>query len=328
MTLSCTDADSIPKVRDAGKIIRRDDVDLQVMHNGIVIREGCYGGAWMTEIIRSLHGHHEPQEEIVFDTVVRRLKEDTPLPTMIEFGSFWTYYGIWFAHELKGGRVVAMEPDPHNLEVGRLNAELNGCTDQITFVRGAIGAEPGNTFEFVAESDLKPYTVTQFDLASLMESTQLEHVDLALVDVQGAETVLLDRAKSDLIAGRVRFMIVSTHHHSISGNALTHQRALALLRELGAHVIAEHSIPESFSGDGLIAVSFDPRDSDLVVPISYARSKDSLFDEVEIDLYLAQNQLAGVTQERNNILNSTSWRLSAPIRGAARLMRRGAKKPG
>jgi hypothetical protein len=151
----------------------------------------------------------------------------------------------------------------------------------------------------------------------------LEHVDLVLVDVQGAETVLLHRALGDIAANRVRFMIISTHHYSISGDPLTHQRALQLLRNAGAHIIAEHSVPESFSGDGLIAVSFDSRDADLVVPITFARSKDSLFDEVEYDLAATRNMLADaqiavrdLTTERNRILRSRLWRWSVPARRA------------
>jgi hypothetical protein len=47
---------------------------------------------------------------------------------------------------------------------------------------------------------------------------------------------------------------------------------------------SEHSVNESFSGDGLIAVSFDDRDRDFVVPVSHARGKESLFGEMEVDL--------------------------------------------
>jgi hypothetical protein len=138
--------------------------------------------------------------------------------------------------------------------------------------------------EFQAESDGREYEVEQHDLASLMRAAKLERADLVLADVQGAESVLLSRAQGDFETGRVRFLIVSTHHHSISGDSLTHQRALALLIDTGAHVISEHSVNESFSGDGLIAVSFDDRDRDFVVPVSHARSKESLFGEMEVDL--------------------------------------------
>ena len=100
LTVACRDADVIPKVEGAGEVVDRDGVTVQVMHNGVVIEEGCYHGPWMTEIIRSLRGHHEPQEELVFDRILRRLQADRAHPPgMIEFGSFWGYYSLWFAHE-------------------------------------------------------------------------------------------------------------------------------------------------------------------------------------------------------------------------------------
>ena len=98
--------------------------------------------------------------------------------------------------------------------------------------------------------------------------------------------------------GLVRFLIVSTHHRAISGDPLTHQKALRLLVDASAHVIAEHSVSESFSGDGLIAVSFDPRDRDFTVPVSHARSVDSLFGELEHEVAALQAEHAG--SERAN----------------------------
>lgn len=89
----------------------------------------------MAETIRALRGHHEPQEELVFDRIVRRLWEDGGSPVMIEFGSFWTYYGLWFCQALPGARVVGLEPDPAWLEVGRRNAALNGLTDRVDFLQ-------------------------------------------------------------------------------------------------------------------------------------------------------------------------------------------------
>jgi FkbM family methyltransferase len=283
-TVSCPDADEIEKVDGAGETLDHDGTRVQIMHNGLMVEEGGYFGAWMAEIIRCLRGHHEPQEELVFDRIVKLLRVDGHHPVMIEFGSYWTYYGLWFCRALPSSKVVALEPDPAFLEVGRRNAALNGCSERVTFFPAAIGAEPGQPMAFRAASDGELHQVEQHDLASLMKAAQLDRVDLVLCDAQGAEAVLLDRACGDLQAGRVRFLIVSTHHHSISGDPLTHQQALGLLTEAGAHVISEHTVGESFSGDGLIAVSFDDRDRDLVVPVSHGRSRDSLFGEAEFDL--------------------------------------------
>ncbi len=143
-------------------------------------------------------------------------------------------------------------------------------------MRAAIGDRPGEPLDFEAESDGLTHSVRQYDLAGLMYDAELPRADLVLVDVQGAETILIERARAVFDAGRVRFLVVSTHHHSISGDPLTHQNALRNLLDAGAHVIAEHTVGESASGDGLIAVSFDPRDKDFTVPVSHGRYRDSL----------------------------------------------------
>jgi FkbM family methyltransferase len=291
-TVACTDADVIPKVADAGACRDHRGTRVQVMHNGLLVEEGGYYGAWMAEVIRALRGHHEPQEEIVFHRVLERLAADGGAPAMIEFGSFWMYYGLWFCHAIPAGRVVGLEPDPAWIDVGRRNAALNGYEDRVRFVQAAIGGNPGEPLPFEAESDGQVHDIPQHDLASLLAETGLDRVDLVLADVQGAETVLLARARGDLEAGRVRFLIVSTHHHTISGDPLTHQNALRTLLDAGAHVIAEHSVGESVSGDGLIAVSFDPRDKDFTVPVTHARYRDSYAGELEYDLAAAMTARA------------------------------------
>ncbi len=255
---------------------------VQVMHNGMLIDEGCYHGAWMTEIIRDLRGHHEPQEELAFHAVVERLKADTPAPVMVELGSFWAYYSLWTKTANPETRCVCVEPDPSNLEVGRRNFELNGVP--ATFVHAAVGTPHGATVKIRTESDNALRPTPLVSLEGLMRDQGLERIDLLLSDIQGAETELLTGARELLRSGRVRFLVVSTHHHLITGDPLTHQRCVELLREAGAHVITEHSVLESCSGDGLIVASMDQRDTDMTVETTIVRSRNSLFGEPEYDL--------------------------------------------
>jgi hypothetical protein len=77
---------------------------------------------------------------------------------------------------------------------------------------------------------------------------------------------------------------------------MTHQRCLQILVDAGAHVVAEHTVGESFSGDGLVAASMDPRDRDLTVPVSRARYRDSLFGELEPDLAAAWQEIARLSR--------------------------------
>src|ERR1700716_1792460 len=82
MTVSCRDCDLIPKVPDSGKIISSEGTPVQIMHNGVRVVAGGYYGDWMTRIIERLHGHHEPQEEVVFHEILKHLQ---PSATMLEF---------------------------------------------------------------------------------------------------------------------------------------------------------------------------------------------------------------------------------------------------
>ena len=63
MTISCRDAEAIPKVPNAGAVEVLDGTPVQIMHNGLKVLYGGYHGDWMANIIHGLRGHHEPQEE-------------------------------------------------------------------------------------------------------------------------------------------------------------------------------------------------------------------------------------------------------------------------
>jgi FkbM family methyltransferase len=282
MTVSCTDADDLPRVANAGEVINHPSGQVQVMHNGVLVEEGCYYGVVSGEIIRCLRGIHEPQEEVVFSAIMKRLAETGPTdrpPTMIELGSFWAYYSLWFLNNFPNGNSICLEPDAHHLAVGKRNFSINGRTG--TFINAAIGVGGGSIRGFVTETNPNPIDLPSHDLDSLLETCKIDNVDVLLSDIQGGEVPLLIRASERLRQGAVRFLVVSTHDLWITGSATTHQQVLDILLWSGAHIIAEHSVSESYSGDGLIVASFDPRDKDMTVRLSHNRSRDSLFGEWE-----------------------------------------------
>ncbi len=126
LTTSVRVSDRIEKVPDAGPIRTVQGLEVQVMHNGVVVEKDCYEGPWMTEVIARLRGHHEPQEEVAFAEIVDRLRMDTPEPVMVELGSYWAYYSLWLKSEIPSATVVLVEPGPANLQVGIRNFKLNG----------------------------------------------------------------------------------------------------------------------------------------------------------------------------------------------------------
>lgn len=189
--------------------------------------------------------------------------------------SVLVYYSLWVLHRIPEAKAFLVEPDPHSLDVGRRNFELNRRGGR--FLQAAVGPESLPPQPFECESDGITRAVPIESLPSLLDIFGLERVDIVHADVQGAELGLLEGARDVLSEGRVRFLVVSTHHHSISGDPLTHARCLDLIRSLGAHFIAEHTVAESFSGDGLVVATFDPRDRETAVEISYAKAGDSIF---------------------------------------------------
>jgi FkbM family methyltransferase len=280
MTTSCRDCEPIPKVPDAGKVIVVEGKPVQIMHNGVRVVAGGYYGDWMTGIIERLRGHHEPQEEVVFHEILKHL---APQATMLELGGFWSYYSLWFTSEHpEQRRAYVVEPDPNHIAVGRANAVLN--EGEITFVQGCVGTEPINAVRFATES-AGTIRIPQVSVASLLREYRIQQLDVLHCDTQGAETAIIGSCESLIRARAIRFAVVSTHSHHISGDPLTHQRCLAMLKDFGGRIVAEHDVHESFSGDGLIAAYFGAEPIEWHEPrISRNRYSTSLFRNPLYDL--------------------------------------------
>jgi len=283
MTISCNDTDYIKKVPGAGKVTKHSGKDVQLMHNGLSMKLGGYHGDWMAQIITTLKGHHEPQEEKAFYEVLKRLESGA---SMIELGSFWSYYSLWFNKALKQARNICCEPDPQNMKIGKENAALNHL-DDVIFVESAAGEVDGEMTDVVMDSDpSKKVHVPIRTVDSLAKEYGLDMVDLLHMDVQGFELSALKGAQKLITAKKIRFLFVSTHHYFFSGKANTHQECLHFIKQNGGHIVASHTILESFSGDGLIVASFDVRDKDFSIEMSINHTDNSLFRSYEEDIAL------------------------------------------
>lgn len=279
MTVGCKDAERIPKVAGAGQIFKRGEKHQQIMHNGVKVTAGGYHGKWMAEIIERLRGHHEPQEEVVFDAIVRLMPAT---PTMIELGCFWAYYSLWLMQARPAAHVIGLEPDPVHLAVGRANCDINERS--IDFINASIGAEALAPRAFNTETS-GLVNIPQFTVPQIMSERRISELDILHCDVQGAETDVLVSCVPLFERNAIRFCVVSTHHHYISGDALTHQRCISLIENAGGRIIAEHSIAESYSGDGMIAAYFGKEPLYWDKPhITYNRCSQSLFRDPLFDL--------------------------------------------
>lgn len=227
----------IPKVENAGETLEsREGVSIQIMHNGVKVLTDQYYGSFTSQIIRELKGHHEPQEEKVFYEVLQRIKANG---TMLELGCYWSYYSLWFHKAIANAQNYMVEPSQSNLEIGQQNFALNqydGIFEQ---------AYIGDTVEL---SQLPPIVTVDW----LLEHFGIAELELLHSDIQGSEYAMLKGATHALTNKTIRFLFISTHSNLIHYQCLNH------LKRLDYHIIAQHTLPESFSVDGLIVASAKP----------------------------------------------------------------------
>ncbi len=176
---------------------------------------------------------------------------------------------------MPNSHAICLEPDPVHRQITEgnlaLNANeaivLNGCAS-IDKTEHKILFESSNQYGFVPG----------FDMTTLGDLVGDSMIEMLHMDVQGAELDFLRSIKNFKKRGQLRFVFVSTHHHLISGSRTTHDDCVSLLTDLGAVILVDHSIAESFSGDGLIVASFKVEDSTLKLPeISRNSVQNSLF---------------------------------------------------
>ena len=273
MTASCRDIDVIPKVEHAGEVFVKNNNRVQLMHDGTIVLADAYCGDWVTEIINKLKGHHEPQEELIFHHILQHVRKHS---LMIELGAWWAYYSNWFLGKVEGGKSICIEPDPVNLECGKANMALNGRhADFINAFIGNKNIQPQNS-ENVNNNDGIEVHCMNFN--DVVVAAKNEFIEILHMDIQGAEyPFLLSMIRSDAHK-KVRFLFISTHHESISGSPSTHEDCISTLKSIGATILVEHTIDESYSGDGLIVSSFDPNDINILMPsVSRNTPENSLF---------------------------------------------------
>lgn len=229
-TVSCPDNARIPRVRDAG-ITRRG---IQLMHNGLRVYSQSYYGYMMNRLMQENRGVHEPQEELVFGNVLPHIR---PGSTMLELGSYWAFYSMWFRRDVPDSRCICVEPVAHNLRMGRRNFSLNSL-DAI-FERGYVGTRKSTA----------PDGVPVFAVDEICERHNVKQLGILHADVQGAELEALQGAREMLANERIDYCFISTH-----GNDL-HDAVRRTLLEYGHRVIADANCDESFSEDGVFVTS-------------------------------------------------------------------------
>lgn len=216
----------IPRVADAGVISK----GFQVMHNGLKVSIGTYYGLPITKMLYKNKGVHEPEEEKIFMDVISKMPVD---PVMVEMGSFWAFYSMWFLKATKNGKVFMIEPEEKHIKVGQRNFKKNNL--QASFDNYFIGRE----------SSVNGKTPV-ICLDDYVHTKGIRHINIAHADIQGFESEMLLGATKILEAIMIDYFFVSTHTIEL------HYDCIDFLKKYNYKVVFEVDPAKAASFDGFI----------------------------------------------------------------------------
>jgi hypothetical protein len=233
--LSCPDNRKIRRCEGAG-IIKNGK---QLMHNGMWVNLGSYYGPEKTILLSENKGVHEPQEEYLFQLVLDFLEnKGISDKVMIELGSFWAFYSLWFKLVFPLSKTIMIEPEQFNIESGQLNFALNRRVGD--FVLAFVG----DKHSAVGTKDVRTVTVD-----GIKEEFNLEHIDILHSDIQGFERAMLRGAENILSNQLAEFIFISTHSNEL------HYDCVATIKSYDYKIICEFDLDDTYSEDGLILAS-------------------------------------------------------------------------
>lgn len=209
----------IKRCESAGTI----DGDCVILHNGIKVTKDGYCGDFSRILILN-KGCHEPAEERLFELILKDIPENG---TMIELGSYWAFYTIWFNKVIKNAKNYCIEPELTYLNVGKQNCLLNDVNN-IDFTQGFIGSSHINLCNFVREK-------------------QIESIDILHSDIQGYELEMLQDITELLKQRKIKYLFISTHSDEL------HYKCSNLLQQNDYRIIASADFEtETFCCDGIL----------------------------------------------------------------------------
>jgi hypothetical protein len=220
------DNDYIKPVSGAGKLFN----NYQLMHNGMKITLGSYYDYGNTRLLEENNGVHEPQEEFVFQEVLKEIQDNG---SMMELGSYWAFYSIWFASKVPGAKCYMVEPDPHKMNSGKLNFKLNRLSG--TFISG-----------FIDQYDQANKSIPTYSVDSLMTRYKIGFLDILHSDIQGYELNMLRGAEKSLLSGNIGYLFISTHSNEL------HYQCRDFLLARNYDIVCSADLNETYSWDGVL----------------------------------------------------------------------------
>ena len=213
-------------VPNAGKIINGK----LIMHNGIKVFPLSYYNKNYYNLLSETKGIHEPQEELIFSEILKLMPQKA---TMIELGSYWAFYSMWFNKTIQTAKNYMIEPELPQLLYGKYNFMINNCRGE--FYQAFIDS--------YSKEDKHGKVISVDDFIAYKK---ISHVNLLHSDIQGYEENMLIGAAKGLKNELIDFIFISTHCNQV------HYDCIKILKDYNYKILCSINIDESFSVDGLI----------------------------------------------------------------------------
>jgi FkbM family methyltransferase len=176
-----------------------------------------------------------------------------PGEVVIDVGAYCGLSALTFSRAVgPRGRVVAVEPDPRNMEALRLNLQN---VENVQIINKAIAGERGEVL-FLSEGNMgaaivagatgrnKTIAIEAVTLGDIVEDAKLLKVDIVKIDIEGAEYGVIESSE-DLISSLGARWSVELHMDLVTSQPINVERVRGVfdragykswLQEAGAHV--------------------------------------------------------------------------------------------
>ena len=170
------------------------------LHNGNKVALGGEYSYYLdfSKVLVFNRGVHEPLEEFCFQSMLKKITAQKPV--MIELGSYWAHYSMWFKKRFPNADCFMVEESNQGLDAGRHNFLMNNISNG-EFILSKVGNDGFKIDDFAKEQN--------FEEVSVLHS-----------DIQGYELEMLDGAQEFLKKQVVNYIFLSTHSQIIHDEAI------------------------------------------------------------------------------------------------------------
>ena len=239
---TCPDTIKIEVIPEAGTL----EGDYLIMHNGLKILPLSYYGYPMLKLLLENKGIHEPQEEYVFQEVLKSIKSGS---TMIELGAYWSFYSMWFQKKISGAKNFMIEP--WEISHGIKNFKINKLKGN--FFQYYVDEKPG-----IHHDGSKIISIDNF-----IHDQRINFVDILHSDIQGNEFKMLKGAENLINSRNVGYIFISTHSNELHNACHSH------LKNKGYLELCSANMEETYSFDGLLVFKNPDYDGIETVEIAH-----------------------------------------------------------